>query len=227
MRSPSPSHPARLAGSEEQRNPRDIVRPAKPPRGSVKPSAFADSALRPALAKPSVSVMPGAIALTRPPLSADPMASSHETQPFASRTVAALESRLGIKLITTTTRQTPNRRTQTRSTPSAPRAARSTRRLSRIELFDLLSETGFDVEALVLQGRRHERRFDRPGFGRPRNCAGRGVSGKGLHRLADPLKQEVGLRLPHARFGVVGERSFLARPDLRVERGSALCPSAD
>jgi hypothetical protein len=45
--------------------------------------------------------------------------------------------------------------------------------------------------------------------------------------LADPLKQEVGLRLPHARFGVVGERSFLARPDLRVERGSALCPSAD
>jgi hypothetical protein len=46
------------------------------PMGSLKPNSFADSALRPALAKPSVSVMPGAMALTRIPLSANSTESS-------------------------------------------------------------------------------------------------------------------------------------------------------
>ncbi len=108
-----------------------------------------------------------------------------------------------------------------------PRTPPLRRRLSRVEPFDLPGEAGLDVEALVLQGRGHERRFDRPGLGRPRNRARRRVGGIALHRRPDPRQQEVGLRLQRPRFGLVGERHFLARPDLRVERGSALCPSAD
>ncbi len=101
------------------------------------------------------------------------------------------------------------------------------RRLSRIEPFDLPGEAGLDVEALGLQGRGHERRFDRPGLGRPRNRARRRVGGIALHRRPDPPEQEVSLRLQRPRLGLVGERLFLARSDHRVERGSALCPSAD
>ena len=79
--------------------------------------------------------------------------------------------------------------------PGAPRAPALRRGLSRIEPFDLPGEAGFDVEALVLQGRGDERRFDRPRLGRPRNRARCRVGGIALHRRPDPLKQEVGLRL--------------------------------
>ena len=69
-------YPGRLVGGKEQRNPRNIVRPAKPPHGEREAQHLRGLALRPALAKPSVSVMPGAMALTRISLAANSTASS-------------------------------------------------------------------------------------------------------------------------------------------------------